>query len=320
MSRSAALIDHDGIGDEDLLKSSRTPAADERSDVPGEDAELTEVFIRPTSGWRALDLGELWRYRDLVYFLTMREVSVRYKQTILGAAWAVLHPVMTAGIFTVLFAMLLGRGNKSLAIPGVPYFVSTLAVMLPWQLFAGALGNSGQSLVRHQRLVTKVYFPRLVAPLSACLAGLADFSVASTVVAGAMIYFRIPVTINVVWLPALVLLALVASLAAGLWFSALNAMYRDVQYILPFIVQVGLFVTPVLYSMEKVQSYLPGWALQLYCLNPMVGVIEGIRWALFDLGPFPLTPLLWSLFTTSGLLVSGALYFRRMERTFADVV
>lgn len=282
-------------------------------------AEPIEVVIRATSGWRALDLRELWRYRDLVYFLTMREVSVRYKQTILGAAWAILHPVMSAGIFTALFAILMGRGRMP-SIPGVPYFVATLAVMLPWQLFAHSMTSSGQSLVKHHRLVTKVYFPRLVVPLSASLAGVADFCVASTVVAGAMIYCRIPVTLNIVWLPLFVLLALAASLAAGLWLSALNAMYRDFQHILPFLVQVGMFATPVIYSIDKVREYLPIWAFNLYCLNPMVGVVEGIRWSLFDTAPPSPWMLLASILVTGVLFVSGALYFRRMERTFADVV
>jgi len=275
--------------------------------------------IRATSGWRALDLRELWRYRDLIYFLTMREVSVRYKQTVLGAAWAILHPVMSAGIFTALFAILMGRGGMP-SIPGVPYFVSTLAVMLPWQLFAHSMSSSGQSLVKHQRLVTKVYFPRLVVPLSASLAGVADFCVASSVVIGAMIYCRIPVTLNVVWLPLFIALAIVASLAAGLWLSALNAMYRDFQYILPFLVQVGMFATPVIYPLDRVQKSVPAWLFQVYCLNPMVAVVEGVRWALFDTVPPTPLMLVSSVLVTSVMLVTGALYFRRMERSFADVV
>jgi lipopolysaccharide transport system permease protein len=227
---------------------------------------------------------------------------------------------MSAGIFTALFAVLLGTRRTTISIPGVPYFVSTLAVMLPWQLFAHSMTSSGQSLVKHQRLVTKVYFPRLIVPLSASLAGVADFCVASTVVVGAMIYCRIPVTLNIVWLPLFILLALAASLAAGLWLSALNAMYRDFQHILPFLVQVGMFATPVIYSIDKVRDYLPTWAFRLYCLNPMVGVIEGIRWALFSAAPPSRSMLLASVLITAALFVSGALYFRRMERTFADVV
>jgi lipopolysaccharide transport system permease protein len=281
--------------------------------------EPVEILIRPTSGWRALDLRELWRYRDLIYFLTMREVSVRYKQTILGAAWAILHPVMSAGIFTALFAILMGRGRMP-SIPGVPYFVSTLAVMLPWQLFAHSMNSSGQSLVKHHRLVTKVYFPRLVVPLSASLAGFADFCVASIVVVGAMLYCRIPVTLNVAWLPLFILLAITASLAIGLWLSALNAMYRDFQHIIPFLVQVGMFATPVIYSIDRVRENVPNWVFQIYCLNPMVGVVEGVRWALFNTAPPTGLMLVSSILVTGVLFITGALYFRRMERTFADVV
>lgn len=291
----------------------------DESSGPDLPRSANEVVIRPTSGWRALDLRELWQYRDLIYFLTMREVSVRYKQTVLGAAWAILHPVMSAGIFTALFAILMGRGRMP-SIPGVPYFVSTLAVMLPWQLFAHSMSSAGNSLVKHQRLVTKVYFPRLVVPLAASLAGFADFCVASLVVVGAMAYCRLPVTLNVLWLPLFILLAVLASLAIGLWLSALNAMYRDFQHILPFLVQIGMFATPVIYSIDKVRQNAPDWAFALYCLNPMVGVVEGVRWALFGSSP-PTGMMLASSILVSGVLfVTGALYFRRMERTFADVV
>jgi lipopolysaccharide transport system permease protein len=278
-----------------------------------------EILIRPTSGWRALDLRELWNYRDLIYFLTMREVSVRHKQTILGPIWAVLHPVLTAGVFTALFAMLFGRGRTP-TIPGVPYFVATLAVMLPWQLFAHSMNSSGNSLVKHQRLITKVYFPRLVVPLSASLAGLADFCVASVVVVGAFLYCGIPVTQHIVWLPLFILLAVFASLAVGLWLSALNAIYRDIQHVLPFLVQIGMLVTPVIYAIDKPRDALPGWAFNLYCLNPMVGVVEGVRWSLFSAADPPGMPLVWSVLVTVVLFVTGAMYFRRMERTFADVV
>jgi len=312
---------------DDAPSAAATPARSDRphDSRPGEPGNLppggepVEVVIRATSGWRALDLRELWRYRDLIYFLTMREVSVRYKQTLLGAAWAILHPVMSAGIFTALFAVLLGRGRMP-TIPGVPYFVSTLAVMLPWQLFAHSMNSSGQSLVKHQRLVTKVYFPRLVVPLTASLAGVVDFCVASTVVAGAMLYCRIPVTFDIVCLPLFIGLAVVASLAVGLWLSALNAMYRDFQHILPFLTQIGMFATPVIYTIDKVRDSVPDWAFALYCLNPMVAVAEGVRWSLFDTAPPTPLMLASSLLVTGTLLVSGALYFRRMERTFADVV
>lgn len=306
------------VGTEAVLATS---AAGPPSDLDSRPAAAgpVEVVIRPTSGWRALDLRELWHYRDLIYFLTMREISVRYKQTVLGAAWAILHPVMSAGIFTALFAMLKGSGRMP-SIPGVPYFVSTLAVMLPWQLFAHSMSSSGGSLVKHQRLVTKVYFPRLIVPLTASLAGFADFCVASLVVAGAMVYCQLPVSLNIVWLPLFILLAILASLAIGLWLSALNAIYRDFQHILPFLTQIGMFATPVVYSVDIVRDKVPGWAFQLYCLNPMVGVVEGVRWSLFQ-SPAPTgTMLASSLLVTGVLLITGALYFRRMERTFADVV
>jgi lipopolysaccharide transport system permease protein len=254
-----------------------------------------------------------------VFLLTLREVTVRYKQTLLGAAWAILHPVMATGMFTILFAILMGR-TRMPSIPGVPYFVSTLAAMLPWQLFAHSMTSSGHSLVKHHKLITKVYFPRLVAPLSASLAGLVDFLVSSLVLVVAMVWCQLPVTLNVLALPVFVLLAVVASLAIGLWLSALNAMYRDFQHLLPFFVQIGMIATPVVYPFSRVREALPNWALSIYCLNPMVGVVEGFRWALFGTSELPAWPLAASALVAVCLLITGALFFRRLERTFADVI
>lgn len=315
-----------GIARSEMEEIATRPASGAAADPPAippeerrADDHEREVVIRPSTGWQVVDWGELWRYRDLLYFLTLRDITIRYKQTVLGVGWAVIRPVMTAGVFTVLFAALFGKGRLP-SIPGVPYFVSTLAAMLPWQLFAGSMSGAGNSLVKHQRLITKVYFPRLIAPLSSSLAGLADFGVAFVVLIAAMLWNGLPIPLTALAVPLLVLLALAASLAVGLWLSALNAIYRDVSHVLPFLTQMGMFATPILYSTDRVRGAVPGWAFQLYCLNPMVGVVEGFRWALFGKTELQLLPLVISVLVTVVLLISGAMYFRRMERTFADVV
>jgi lipopolysaccharide transport system permease protein len=258
-----------------------------------------------------LRLGDVWVYRELLYFLVWRDVKVRYKQTAFGVLWVVLQPFITMVIFTVFF------GNwANIPSDGVPYPIFVYAALLPWQLFAGSLASSGYSLVTNQHLLTKVYFPRLIIPLSAVFSGLVDFSVSFLILLVLMAYYGIMPAAAVVLLPLFVLLALIAALAAGLWLAALNVQYRDVQYAIPFLIQVWLFLTPIAYPI----SIVPEQWRALYALNPMVGVVEGFRWALLGQGRPLDVSISLSVLITLILLVGGLFYFQRMERTFADVV
>lgn len=279
--------------------------------MSSKEAELQTLIIRPSTGWVPLNLRALWEYRELSYFLVWRNIKVRYKQTALGATWAILQPFMTMVVFSIFFGRLAGVPSD-----GVPYPVFAFTALVPWQLFAFALTESANSLVSNQQLITKVYFPRLVIPLSAVLAGLVDFSIAFVVLLAMMLYFGIIPTIAFLTLPLFLLLALATALAVGLWLSALNVQYRDVRYTLPFLTQFWMFATPIAYP----SSLLPEpWRL-VYGLNPMVGVVEGFRWALLG-KPNTLGPLIIVTSLVVVLLLFGGLaYFRHMERTFADVV
>ena len=272
---------------------------------------LPVTRIEPSSGWVDLKLGELWAYRELLYFLTWRDVKVRYKQTALGAAWAILQPLLTMIVFTIFF----GRLAK-IPSDGVPYPIFSYAALLPWTLFAFSLAQSGNSLVASQQLIKKVYFPRLVIPISAVLAGLVDFLLASVVMAGMMVFYKVVPTANVVFLPFFLLLALASALTVGLWLSALNVQYRDVRYTIPFLTQFWLFATPIAYP----SSLVPEQWRALYGLNPMAGVVEGFRWALFGTVEISVGLVLISTAMVLVFLTGGLVYFRRMERTFADVV
>ena len=279
--------------------------------------QVPQVVIEPSRGWAAHNLSDLWEYRELLYFLVWRDVKVRYKQTLLGAAWAILQPTLTMVVFTIFFGRLAGIGSE-----GVPYPVFSYAGLLPWTFFAQGLTQSSNSLVGSSHLITKVYFPRLVIPLASVLAGAVDFALAFGVLLALMAFYGIAPTIAALALPALLVLAFVTALGAGTWLSALNVEYRDVRYVVPFFVQIWLFVTPVIYPAKTVmgkleQLGLPGW---LYGLNPMVGVVEGFRWALLGIGTSP-GPVIWaSTIVAVALVVTGFAYFRRVERTFADVV
>ena len=266
--------------------------------------------IEPPHGLAALKLGELWRYRELVYFLTWRDILVRYKQAVLGVLWAVLQPVLTMIVFSVIFGRLIGVKTGD-----IPYPLFSFAALLPWQLFAGAMQRSGTSLVASSSLITKVYFPRLVIPLSSVLGGLVDFCISFVVLMALMAYYHTAPTWNALWIPAFVLLTLATSLAVGLWLSALNVLYRDVQYIIPFLVQLWMYLSPVVYPV----TYINGPWRYVYALNPMVGVIQGFRWALLG-GTPPDKMVAVSVVVVLALLVSGLYYFKRMERVFADVV
>jgi len=272
--------------------------------------EVPVIFIRPSQGWISLNLRDLWEYRELLYFLTWRDIKVRYKQTVLGAAWAVLQPFFTMVVFSIFF----GRLAK-VPSDGIPYPIFAYSALLPWQLFAQAMTRSGNSLVANQHLITKVYFPRLIIPISAVLAGLVDFAIAFVVLLGMMFYYGIVPTAAALTLPLFLLLAMATAMAVGLWLSALNVQYRDVGYTIPFLTQSWLFATPIAYS----SSLVPEQWRALYGLNPMAGVVEGFRWAL--LGKAPPGPLLVvSVTVVTLLLIGGVYYFRRMESIFADVV
>lgn len=291
----------------------------EHSPKPDADSARPKIVIRPESGWVPIDLVELWRYRELLLRLAIRDIKVRYKQTELGIAWAILQPLMTTGLFTVLFGLLMGRGNEP-GVAGTPYVLSTFCAMLPWQLFSESLLRSSDSLLQGKDLLTKVYFPRIALPLAAVVTGLVDFLIAAAVLAVLMVVYGVAPTAGILLLPLWVLLAIAASLAVGLWLSALSAIYRDFRYVQPFLLQLGLFVSPVVYASAKVTDGLPDWAKIVYGLNPMVGVIEGFRWALLGAADPPGIVFLPSLLMTLLLLVSGIYFFRRMERIIVDVI
>ena len=262
-------------------------------------------------GWVVVDLKELWRYRELALFQAIRDIKVRYKQTVLGAAWAILQPTMTMVVFSIFFGKLAGVPSD-----GIPYPVFTFCALLPWQLFTHALTYSSNSLVDNADVLTKVYFPRLILPFSAVISGLVDFAIAFSVMAGMMIYYHMVPGWPVITLPLFILLAIVAALSVGLWLSALNVKYRDIRYTLPFLAQLWMFVTPVAYPSSLVP---PQWQA-VYGLNPMVCVVDGFRWALLG-KQLPAGPMVFvSMAATMALLVGGIFYFQRMEKSFADII
>jgi lipopolysaccharide transport system permease protein len=276
------------------------------------DAEAAAVtIIAPSSGWASPDLRELWTYRELLYFLVWRDIKVRYKQTALGASWAVIQPFFTMVVFSLFFGHLARVPSD-----GVPYPIFSFAALVPWAFFAHGLTQSAGSLVASQNLIKKVYFPRLAIPIATVLAGVVDFMIAFTVLIAMMAFYGIMPGAQVFWIPALLLLALVTALGVGLWFAALNVQYRDVAYVVPFTVQLWLFATPVAYP----SSMLPEPWRTVYGLNPMAGVVEGFRWTLLGTGEAPGPMLAVSTFAAVAILVTGSFYFRWMERSFADRV
>jgi lipopolysaccharide transport system permease protein len=273
--------------------------------------KLPTLMIRPAQSWASLGLRELWEYRELLYFLTWRDIKVRYKQTALGAAWAIIQPVFMMIVFSLFFGKLAGVKSD-----GLPYPIFTFCALLPWQLFAQALANSSNSLVSNEQLITKVYFPRLIVPISSVLSALVDFVIAFGVLVLMMVYYGVMPGVAVLTLPLFVMLAVLTALGVGLWLSALNVQYRDVRYTLNFLTQFWLFATPVAYS----SAIVPAKWRPLYGLNPMVGVVEGFRWALLNKAEGPGLMLWVSVFVVLLILVGGLFYFRRMEQTFADIV
>lgn len=268
--------------------------------------------IEPSHGWVALKLKELWEYRELLYFLTWRDIKVRYKQTVMGALWAIIQPFFTMVVFSLFFGKL-----AKVPSDGLPYPLFAYAALVPWTFFAFGLGHSSNSLVGSANLLKKIYFPRLVVPIASVLSGLVDFVLAFILLLVMMIYpFGILPTINVVWLPFLLLLTFVTSLGVGLWLSALNVQFRDVRYVIPFLTQFWLFATPIAYPSSLLSE---PWRT-LYGLNPMAGVVEGFRWALLGADTAPGPIIIVSSLASIAIFVGGAFYFRRMEKTFADVV
>src|ERR1700739_2133969 len=269
------------------------------------------MVIEPSRGWVALKLSELWEYRELLYFLTWREVKVRYKQTPLGAAWAIIQPLFTMLIFSLFF-------GKLAKVPSdrIPYPLFCLAGLVPWTFFANGLSQASNSLITSSNLISKVYFPRLTLPLSAVMSGAIDFALSFVLLVGMMAYYRQILTLRCIYLPLFFLLAFVTALGVGLWLSALNVEYRDVRYTIPFLTQFWMFATPIAYPSSLLNE---PWRA-VYGLNPMAGVVEGFRWALVGTNTAPGPVIAASSFAAVLFLIGGAFYFRRMEKTFADVV
>jgi lipopolysaccharide transport system permease protein len=272
---------------------------------------LPVTVLRPPRGWVPLNLHELWEYRELLYFLAWRDIKVRYKQTFFGAAWAIIQPFLTMVVFSIFFGALAGIPSN-----GIPYPIFAYTALVAWTYFANALTQASNSLVAHEHLITKVYFPRLILPVASVLAGLLDFAIAFLVLVAMMLFYGIVPTVAIWALPLFVLLATATALGLGLWLAALNVQYRDVRYIVPFLVQFWLFATPIAYP----SSLVPETWRAIYGLNPMAGVVEGFRWALLGqaLAPGPLLAI--STVTVVVLLISGLYFFQRMDQTFADVI
>lgn len=277
--------------------------------VTKEESEV--VLISPSKGWISLRLRELLDYWELLYFLIWRDIKVRYKQTVLGAAWAVIQPFFTMAVFSVFF----GRLAK-IPSDGIPYPIFSYAALVPWTFFANGLSKASVSLVSNANLIKKIYFPRLCIPIANVLSGIIDFFIAFLVLVGMMYYYGLTPTSNIIWLPFLLLLALTTSLGVSLWLSALNVQFRDVQHIIPFVIQFWMFATPIAYPSSLLSE---PWRT-LYGINPMVGVVEGFRWALLGTNTSPGSIIIFSSFVSLAVLVGGAYYFRRMEKTFADIV
>lgn len=278
----------------------------------GRKTDLKKLIIEPSRGWVSLKLGELWAYRELLYILTWRDIKVRYKQTIVGVLWAIIQPFLTM----VVFSLFLGN-LANIPSDDVPYPIFSYAALVPWTFFANGLTQSANSLVTSANLVKKIYFPRLVIPISTVFSGVVDFSLAFLVLLGMMVFYGIFPTIYVIWLPVFLVLALATSLGVGLWLAAMNVQFRDIHYAVPFLAQFWFFITPIAYPSSLIENDF--WRA-VYGINPMVGVIEGFRWALLGTDTAPGGAILVSILAASLILISGLYYFRRMERTFADVI
>jgi len=279
--------------------------------APTQPREPGVVHIKPSKGWVSLRLRELFEYRELLFFLVWRDIKVRYKQTALGASWAVVQPLFTMVVFSLFFGKLAKMPSD-----GVPYPIFSFTALVPWTFFATSLMNSSNSLVGSSNLIKKVYFPRLAIPTATVLSGLVDFVIAFGMLVVLMIWYGVTPSVHALWLPFFLLLAFVTALGVGLWLSAMNVKFRDVKYVVPFLTQFWMFATPVVYP----SSLLSGKWRAVFALNPMVGVVEGFRWSLLGTNTNPRSIIAVSSITAITILISGAFYFRRMERSFADIV
>jgi homopolymeric O-antigen transport system permease protein len=277
---------------------------------PRSENQVEMFHIQPSGTWVSLGLGELWRYRELLYFFVWRDIKIRYKQTLLGASWAIIQPFFTMVVFSLFFGRLANVPSD-----GIPYPIFSYSALVPWTFFANGVMQASNSLVMNSNMVKKIYFPRLAMPIGSVLAGILDFCLAFLVLIVMMFFYHIYPTGNIVWLPFFFLLAMVTTVGVSLWLSAMNVQFRDVRYIVPFLVQIWLFITPIAYSSSMLSE---PWRT-LYGINPMAGVVEGFRWAL--LGTDAPGPIIWvSTLVAILMLVSGIIYFRRMETSFADVI
>ncbi len=290
------------------MQTTNTYPVNKKLALPPDDLPVT--VIKPSKGWVSLNLRELWEYRELMYFFMWRDIKIRYKQTIMGVSWAIIQPFFTMVIFSLFF----GRLAK-VPSDGLPYPIFSYAALVPWTFFANALVQASNSLVANANMVKKIYFPRLTVPVATVLSGAVDFSLAFIVLLGMMLYYSKVPTLNVIWLPLFLLLALATSLGVGLWLAAMNIQFRDVRYVVPFLAQAWMFASPIAYPSSLLEE---PWRT-VYGINPMAGVVEGFRWALLGTDTAPGPIIIVSSLVALGLLVSGAFYFRRMERTFADV-
>jgi lipopolysaccharide transport system permease protein len=273
-------------------------------------SEAFHTHIEPSKSWLAFGWTEMWHFRELLYFLTWRDIKIRYKQTVLGFVWAVLQPFMTMIVFSLFFGKLAKMPSE-----GVPYPIFNFTALLPWQFFEGSINTSTSSLVANANMITKVYFPRLFIPVSAIVSGLVDFAIAFIVLIGMMFFYHIAPNLGVLLLPLFLLLAMITAMGVSLWMSALNVKYRDVRYVVPFLMRFWFFATPIAYPSNLLNE---PWRT-LYGLNPMVGVVEGFRWALLGTQP-PEAMLFLSILISLTLLISGLIYFNRTEKTFADII
>ena len=268
------------------------------------------VVIEPSKSWVALNLRDLWHYRDLLYILTMRDIKVRYKQTALGAAWAIIQPLFTMLVFTIFFGRLAGMPSD-----GLPYPLFAYAGLLPWTFFANSIGTSGNSLVGNSNLITKVYFPRMVIPIAAVAGGLIDLAIAFVLLVALMFYYGVGLSVNMLLIPIITILISLLATGIGMWMSALNVKYRDIRYVLPFVIQIGMFASAIIYPL----SLVPEKWRWLMALNPIAALVEAFRDACFG-NPFDWTSIGIATLVTFGILAFAAFYFRKMERGFADVI
>lgn len=288
-------------------------------------AQPEQTLIRPPGSWTDINIRELWRYRELLAVLALRDLKIRYKQTVLGLSWVVLPPLITMVIFNVLFGFLLGKTGKP-TIPGIPYAISMFCAMVPWQFFSNSFSKSANSLVSSRALITKVYFPRLIIPVVPVIAASLDFLITLLVFFLIVIGFHFltdftyQLSWTILWSLFLFILILISALAFSLWFSALNAIYRDFQYIIPFFIQFLFFLSPIVYTSSTILENQPQWLMTIYYLNPIAGIIEGFRWSLLGVGEFPALPIFLSFSIISVLFFSGLFFFRRIEHIIADIV